>query len=113
MTAGDGYNWKDRKAYKEYTERHWQKELPIWVRAMAVAGDTVVIAGPVAEPRMDADQVLAGEKGSRLMLVSRESGEVTNDIEMPAPPAWDGLAAVPGRIIISGIDGKLRCFSGQ
>lgn len=106
------YNWKGAERQGCVTE-HWRTKLPIWVRAMAVAGDAVVVAGPHAPGSRDTAAALAGKKGSRLMLLSREDGEALQEIELSSPPAWDALAVVPGRVVVSGTDGRLRCFAGE
>ncbi len=112
MPPEDGYSFK-RQGKGDCVSRHWNQTIPIWVRAMAVTSDRLVIAGPV-EPRRGEETAaaLAGEQGSRLMLIAKKDGKILADLELAAPPAWDGLAVVPGRIVISGIDGKLRCFTG-
>jgi hypothetical protein len=44
------------------------------------------------------------------MLISRADGSVMTQLDLPAPPVWDGLAVVTGRALVSGNDGVLRCY---
>ncbi len=60
--------------------------------------------------RRDTAGSLSGERGSRLMFVSRADGNVASELDLPVPPAWDALAIVPNRVVIRGIDHFLRCY---
>jgi outer membrane protein assembly factor BamB len=110
MPAEDGFHWK--KNDPETVDEQWEIKTPIWVRAMAAADDAVVIAGPILPDRRskDAAEALAGKRGSKLMLISRADGSVITQLDLPAPPVWDGLAVVTGRALVSGNDGVLRCY---
>jgi outer membrane protein assembly factor BamB len=102
----------------------WTTRVPILVRAMALAGRTLFIAGPqdvMDESRLDkksADEALAlkqeaawqGKAGAVLWAVSAEDGKKLAGCEIDAPPIFDGMAAARGRLYIATIDGKVLCL---
>jgi hypothetical protein len=103
---------------------HWQKHVPMYVRAMLVADKTIFIAGPpeFATARGVGDEALAlqdpaaavdawdGKKGSLLWAVSTESGEKLAEQTLASAPIFDGMAAVEGRLYLAMQDGSLLCF---
>ncbi len=115
-------------------EMDWVVQVPsIRMRAMALAGGTVFVAGrndAIPEltrfaqmkqiPRKsfyEAATVSAelGDekrypKDGRLMAFSTADGKKLGEVKLPAPPALDGLAAANGRLYLSCLDGKVRCF---
>jgi len=102
----------------------WEKEIPFYVRAMAVAGDTMFIAGPAqAEETKQARLALSdgegalaawnGERGSHLWAVSTMDGRKLGSWDLESPPVWDGMAAVQGRLLLSTRDGRVICFGGR
>jgi hypothetical protein len=99
----------------------WSVEIPFYVRAMAVAGDTMFIAGPIqADDTKSGSLVLAdgkaardawdGKLGSQLWAVSAADGKKLAAHELASPPVWDGMAAIDGRLLLATRDGKLVCF---
>ncbi|MBT3193267.1 MAG: hypothetical protein HN341_11995, partial [Verrucomicrobia bacterium] len=93
--------------------RNWTAQIPIAGHAVLKASDKLVVAGvPMREgyTRDDMAASYAGTKGGLLWTLSAESGKATGEIELPAPPVWDGLAAVEGRIFVSLKDGSILCL---
>jgi outer membrane protein assembly factor BamB len=109
----------------------WSNGRPdILVRAMVLAGDRLVVAGPrdtldeeAAVARRFTRQVqqaiasqmdaLAGKDGARLRIVSTETGETLGQVRLQALPVWDGMAAAGGRLYLSQTDGTVVCMEGQ
>ena len=92
----------------------WTLWLPVRIRAMVKAGDTLFVAGPPDE--FDAEDPYAsfeGRKGGRLVAVSAKDGKKLTERELDVPPVFDGLIAVRGRLLISLEDGSLACFEEQ
>jgi outer membrane protein assembly factor BamB len=104
----------------------WKFPVPVQVRAMALAGARLFVAG-----RRDPDlSRLAAEKDKkrrfqmfakmsdaqvsppdgRLLAYSAADGKKLSELKLASPPVFDGLAAAGGRLYLSCLDGKLRCF---
>ncbi|UCD49103.1 MAG: PQQ-binding-like beta-propeller repeat protein [Phycisphaerales bacterium] len=111
-------------------EHHWTKEVPLLVRAMVLADETLFVAGPPdlideertfrqmeepqVRPRLEAQAAaLAGAKGALLMAVSKRDGEELARWELPHPPVFDGMAAAGRRLYLTAMDGSVRCFGPQ
>jgi hypothetical protein len=92
----------------------WAKWVAIRARGMVKAGGTLFVAGPpdVLEAE-DAYAAFEGRRGARLVALSAEDGTQLAEIELPAPPVFDGLIATPGRLLMSLEDGSLACFEAQ
>ena len=92
----------------------WTLWLPVRIRAMVKAGDTLFVAGPPDE--LDAGDPYAsfeGRKGARLVAVSAKDGKQLAERELDVPPVFDGLIAVNGRLLIALEDGSLACFAAR
>ena len=113
-------------------DRKWTRDTPFYVRAMLLADDRLFIAGPpdlIDEERMfdrimqgDAtvsselaaqEKALAGHQGGLMRAVSTRNGDVLGEYRLPAPPVWNGMAAVPNRIYISTTQGMVICLAGE
>ena len=108
----------------------WSHDLPLVVRAMVLAGDTLLIAGPpdivdeedaamrLGTPEIQAklaeqDAALQGRRGGLLWAVSVRDGTKLGELRLAAPPAWDGMAVAGGRVYMTMADGTVRCFAGR
>jgi hypothetical protein len=108
----------------------WSQEIPFHVRAMTLAGETLFIAGPpnlvdeeeayrrTLDKEMQtklAEQALSlqGHKGALLWAVATSDGKKISEVELDAPPAWDGMAAANGRLYMTTVDGKVVCFGAK
>ena len=113
-----------------HVAHHWSQELPLVVRAMVQAGDTLFIAGPpdlvdeedaaqrlgtqeIQAKLAEQDSALAGQKGALLWAVATADGSKLGELRLSTPPAWDGMAAAGGRIYMTMTDGSVRCFAGR
>ncbi len=102
-----------RKRRKKPRPR-WSKRLPVRPTALALAGRTLLLAGPpdVVEP----DNPLAqfeGQTDGRLRLLSAENGQELAEYSLPRPPVFDGLAVARNRVFVSLQDGSVVCFEPQ
>ncbi len=132
----DGPNKSPNKtklpANNTFVSHNWANRVPIYTRAMALAGDTLVIAGPpdiideeytferltegdesIQEQLAAQDRALAGEDGATMHLVSTKTGERGQELDLESPPVWDGMAVAQGKLFVCGEDGKVRCFAGK
>jgi hypothetical protein len=105
----------------------WTQELPLLARAMVLAGRTLFVAGPpdvideertfkqINDPAVRPDLVaqaeaLTGHKGALLLAASAEDGAELARYELDSPPVFDGMAAAGGRLYLTTVDGRVRCF---
>jgi hypothetical protein len=96
----------------------WSIKLPVHPRAMLRAADKLIIAGtplPAAGP-LDPAELAAcyeGKRGGRLLVLSAADGAKQFELQLPAPPVWDGLAAAYQRLFIAATDGRVVCLHQQ
>ncbi|MCB1078212.1 MAG: LamG domain-containing protein, partial [Verrucomicrobiae bacterium] len=107
----------------------WTQDIPLVVRAMVKTGSAVFVAGPpdlmneeetfteltegdpeVEKLLAEQDAALNGDKGAILRAVSAADGTTIQDLKLPSPPAWDGMAAAGGKIFLTTVDGKVMCW---
>jgi outer membrane protein assembly factor BamB len=113
-------------------ERKWNTDIPIYVRGMALADQSLCLIGPpdftnehdafaslstrdpkVLDDLANQDAALKGAKGSQLLVVNADSGERLTTLELNMLPVWDGLAASKGRLYLSTSDGRVVAFAGE
>jgi outer membrane protein assembly factor BamB len=89
----------------------WEKRIGIRVTAMIRTGHTIFAAGSpdIVDPQ-DPHGAWEGRKGGILAAFSTEDGKKLAEYELPAPPAWDGMAAANDRLFISTMDGYVLCM---
>lgn len=112
-----------------FVQHDWTRFVPVITRAMAMAGDTVFVAGmpdvldeeyaferlsendASIQPMLkEQDDALSGKLGGQMMAVSIKDGESRKGFEMKSPPVWDGMAIARGNLFIACQDGKVRCY---
>ncbi|MFO8012153.1 MAG: PQQ-binding-like beta-propeller repeat protein [Phycisphaerae bacterium] len=109
----------------------WSNAKPdILVRAMVLAGERLVVAGPpdtldeeaAVARRFEKDvqraiasqaAALAGKEGARLQVFSTQTGEQLVEVHLKALPVWDGMAAAGGRLYLSQQNGKVICLGDK
>jgi hypothetical protein len=92
----------------------WSVDLPVRVRAMVKAGDTLFVAGEpdVLDPA-DPYAAFEGRRGARLVSVSAKDGKQLAERGLDYPPVFDGMIAAGGRLIVAQEDGSLVCLKGD
>ncbi len=102
------------------TEPDWTRRVPMVVKAMVLADDTLFVAGPPVESKgipkepADADPFAEalGSKGSgNLLAVSAVSGDLLAEHDVGCSPVFDGMAAAYERIYISTESGSIVCMA--
>ena len=90
----------------------WEKQTGLYVRAMVLADKTLFVAGP-DDPLAAEDPVSVweGRSGGQLWAICADSGEKKSGFNLDAPPVFDGMIAIPGRLIFSAMDGSVVSFS--
>ncbi len=89
----------------------WSVNIPVRVRAMVLAGDTLFLAGP--PDVVDEDDPLAaieGRKGALLWAVSTAAGKRLTEYHLDVPPVFDGLIAAGGKLYMTTADSSVTCW---
>ncbi len=102
---------------QEYARPHplpgnkWTKRCDIRVLALALAGKTLVMAGPPDKvDREDPYATFEGRSGAKLRLASTENGDTLAELDIDSAPVWNGMAITAGRIYLSTSNGNVMCF---
>jgi len=112
-----------------FVDHKWAHPVPIFTRAMAMAGSSIFISGPkdtvdeeyafermsqkdpaIFQELAEQDAALDGKRGALLWTVSTKTGEFGSSINLDSPPVWDGMAVAQGRLYVATVDGKIQCF---
>jgi hypothetical protein len=89
----------------------WTKQLPVLARAMVLADDTLLLAGPPDVFASDEPAAaFAGKRGGLLCALSSNDGEMLAQHELGSPPVFDGMAAAGGRLYVAATDGSVICL---
>ncbi len=103
----------------------WSVEIPLLVRAMVKADDTIFACGPadiVNEPEFRMRQpdkleqlkkqaeLFTGSDGSVLWAVSAKDGAKIRETKLDVLPVFDGMIAAGGHLFMSTVDGKVVCL---
>jgi len=108
-------------------EHDWTVDVPMFARAMVLAGRTLFVAGPpdlIYEPQIfrqigdpqimpklaEQTAALKSRKGAMLLAFSAGEGRELARTDLESPPVFDGMAAANGRIYISTVDGEVLCL---
>jgi len=88
----------------------WTERIPFYVRAMALAGDTLFVAGPADVLDFDSSDP-DGEV--RLWAVSAKDGTKKDGHTLSSTPVFDSMAVCDEGLYFTTVDGKVVCFSHQ
>ncbi len=89
----------------------WSKQVPVRIKAMVLAGDRLIVAGPPG--RAASDDPLAAfttSQGAQLWVVNASDGETVARCDLQQVPAFDGMIAAAGRVYIVTVDGRVLCM---
>ncbi len=89
----------------------WEKSVPLQVRAMVLAGGVLFAAGL---PLDQVDNPHAGKAQDGLLLAVGDSdGAVLAEYRLEAPPVFDSMAVVPGRLYMTLTNGSVVCMEAE
>lgn len=110
-------------------DHNWTKFVPVFARAMVLANDALIVAGPpdlvdeeyalerlaakdpaIHEQLQAQNESLDGKKGGRFWVVSTRDGSRIAEMEIDALPVWDGMSTAYGRVYIATTDGRILCL---
>jgi outer membrane protein assembly factor BamB len=113
LPHGQGTRSRKRRKGAADDGAGWNKTVPIFVRAMALAGNTLLVSGmPDRVDPKDPPAALEGRAGGVLWAVSALDGRTLAECRLDAPPVFDGLIAADGRLYLSLTDGRVVCLGG-
>jgi outer membrane protein assembly factor BamB len=86
----------------------WQEYLPVRIEAMALARDTLYVAGPpdVLDPA-DPLGALEGRHGGVLLAIDPATGREISRTEISSPPRFDGMSVAGDTLFLVTRDGRL------
>ena len=89
----------------------WSQWVPVLIRGMVKAGDTLFVAGPpdVFDTR-DPYAALEGRKGALLWACGSQDGKKVVEVRLESSPVFDGMIAAENRLYLSCADGSLICL---
>ena len=119
-----------RQSPRVRLEYRWTAQVPLQVRAIALAHKTLFVAGPPvlvdeeeafdrpADPDIKASlkrqsDALGGRAGALVWAVSATDGNKLAEYRLDSPPVWDSMAAANGRLFLSTVDGRVISFGGR
>ena len=92
----------------------WATWLPVRIRALVKAGDTLWVAGPPDEfDPQDPYAPFEARRGARLVAVSSRDGHQLSERNLDTPPVFDGMIAAGGRLLAALEDGSLICLGAK
>ncbi len=107
----------DKKLGKDFpkdaskiTHQPLAKTLPIHPRAMVKAGDALYLAGYPTDSSVQHFQGEAINDKGVLLEINASSGEVLSQVNLPASPTFDGMAAANGKLYVSLENGSVMCL---
>jgi outer membrane protein assembly factor BamB len=122
---------KKKSGFQLRKNSHWNRDIPLNVRAMVLSGDLLFMAGPkrfdekaakeklhqaatddftLAPPLADALASLEGKKGSILWVMKKSDGTKLHSVRLKSAPVFDGMIAANGHLYISTLDGGVVCL---
>jgi hypothetical protein len=95
----------------ESRQSQWSQRVPVRVRAMLLAGDRLLTAGPpdAIDPQ-DPLGAFEGRLGGILDVYDAASGQRLAQQRLPSPPVFNGIAAARGRLLLVSENGDLACY---
>ena len=93
---------------------HWSQNVPLVVRAMVLADDVLLAAGPpFVEDQQATEPAFGAEGRGVLMAFAGKDGQKMARYPMPAQPVFDGMAVARGRLYVSMCNGHVACFGEE
>jgi hypothetical protein len=120
---------EERKKYRAIRnqpfEFHWEERISVLGRAMVLAGNKLVVAGPpdvIADESLEPEQynlesiltkleeqndVFAGKRHGMLMVVSAKDGKTLSEQHLSSPPVFNGMIVANGNLFIADKKGRV------
>jgi outer membrane protein assembly factor BamB len=91
----------------------WRTSVPMLVRAMLQADQTLFIAGPPAKTNNQGLEELESNQPGILWAVSAADGKKLAEYKLPSTPVFDGMAAAGKSLYLTTKGGNVRCLGGN
>ncbi len=91
---------------------HWADEVPLFARAMVLAGDVLFVAGPAVRPD-DVEPTFDVRDDAVLMAFAAGDGRELFQCDLAVQPVFDGMAAADSRLYLSTVAGNVICLGGN
>jgi hypothetical protein len=91
----------------------WRTSVPMLVRAMLQADQTLFIAGPPAKANNQGLEELETNQPSILWAVSTADGKKLAEYRLPSTPVFDGMAAAGSSLYLTTKAGTVKCLGGN
>jgi hypothetical protein len=91
----------------------WRTSVPMLVRTMLQADQTLFIAGPPAKTNDQGLEELDTNQPGILWAVSTADGKKLAEYKLPSTPVFDGMAAAGNSIYLTAKDGTVQCLGGN
>lgn len=103
-----------RRGFEKKVKPRWEHPCDLWVRAMVVADDALLVAGVPDPLRTEgaSPRQFPGDQPGVLRVLSPTDGTVKTEYALPACPAYDAMAVSNGCVYVSTTDGMLVCMKG-
>ena len=112
--VGRGFGADKGIGYTRAEQPVWRQWLPVRIRAMVKAGDTLFVAGaPDVFDAKDPYAAFEARKGAMIVAVSAKDGNKLSETPLEYPPVFDGMIAAKGRLFASLRDGSIVCLSDR
>jgi outer membrane protein assembly factor BamB len=90
----------------------WSHPAEVEARALVLAGDVIILAGPTGDTRHDV-AAFEGREGIELRTLSAADGKLISKQPLQSLPVFDGMAVAGSRLYLCTRDGQVRCFGLQ
>ena len=101
------------KGRQRKIEYKWQTPVPMLVRGMLLANQTLFIAGSPVGKNLSGLAELDTVQRGQLWAVSSVDGKKLAEYSLTATPVLDGMAAANGRLYISMTNGNVFCMASE
>jgi len=92
----------------------WHRWINVRVRGMVTAGPTLFVAGApdVVDPQ-DPYASFEGREGAKVLVLNADDGSILKQLDIDAPPVFDGLIAAYGKLFMCTTKDEVVCFAGK
>ena len=90
----------------------WSQKAELRARAIVLTDETVIFAGGpnLGNSSAEAYAAMQGQRGAKLVAVSTADGVKKAELDLPAMPVLDGMAAASGRLYVALQNGTVLCL---
>ena len=89
---------------------NWTREIPLLARAMVLAKDKLIVAGPAARALLD-ESVYEEKHGGLLAIVDTAAGRIVKQYQLASLPVYDALAVAQKCVFLTTTDGTVHCLA--